>query len=118
MLEFNFDKAFRKRGISRVYSFMIKAGFSNNFTYRATKNKLNGIKLDLLEKLCIELNCTPNDLLEWKEGREKLAPDHELRSLEAKENDIDKIENSFKRLPMSKLNEIQKIIKEELEKND
>ncbi|MBX7173904.1 MAG: helix-turn-helix transcriptional regulator [Pyrinomonadaceae bacterium] len=40
-----------------------ETGISYNTLHRIKKNTVQGITYDVLEKICLNLDCTPNDLL-------------------------------------------------------
>lgn len=46
-----------------VYWLMKQTGMSQKSTYDLVNNHTNGIKFDTLEKICLVLECTPNDVL-------------------------------------------------------
>jgi DNA-binding Xre family transcriptional regulator len=66
MMYFNFSKLFKLRGISKGTKFLEKHGLSYNQAYRMLYYRSSETHLKLLEKVCLALNCTPNDLIEWK----------------------------------------------------
>src|SRR5687768_7261425 len=65
MLYCNALKVFKARGISNPYSVLVKNGFTANIAHRYATGKVDQIRLTHLEKLCVILNCTPHDMLEW-----------------------------------------------------
>lgn len=70
------------RGIQKTTAFLVKSGF----TYPKASRYLGGapavIKLRDPEKLCVALNCMPNDLLEWKHDAKTVLPEkHALNAL-------------------------------------
>ena len=59
----NLDKVLNEKGKS-IYWLAEKAKVSYPNLYNLTKNKTALIKFDTLERICIALDCTPNDILE------------------------------------------------------
>jgi len=47
-----------------LYALAKETGISYNTLTRIHKNKVQGITWDVLEKVCLNLDCTPNDLLQ------------------------------------------------------
>ena len=110
MLKFNPRRVFRLRGINNDLTFMMKNGFIRS----TASNLLNGhtryVKDEHLEKLCLLLHCTPNDLFDWKPGKEALiAEDHPLQAL--KRGDAPKnITEIVKNLPLDKLDKVEALL--------
>lgn len=85
MFVFNVKKVMRLRGVEHHQHFMAKLGIVPS----SANNFLNGtatqIKFDQLERLCVALNCTPNDLLEWQPSADQMvAETHSLNNLKRK----------------------------------
>lgn len=112
MLTYNFDRIFKAKSIEKPFTYLCQSGFSSNFASKIKNNKINRLSLDLLERLCIALGCTPNDFLEWKPGKgELLAGNHPLHELRRTDKIID-ITKTLNSLPLSKLEEIERLINE------
>jgi putative transcriptional regulator len=47
-----------------LYALAKETGISYNTLTRINKNKVQGITWDVLEKVCVNLDCSPNDLLQ------------------------------------------------------
>lgn len=81
-MQINIKEQMNKKGISR-YELAKRVGV----TYPTITNLYNGngtsIKLDILENLCIELECTPNDII--------VTDDPQLRRLLAYKNELTKV---------------------------
>jgi len=94
------------RGIKKPYSFFIKLGISHSISSRMGTDKANKILLRHLEKMCLELNCTPNDLLHWIPSDTKLdTPDTALYVLKKAESATAAAE-LLGRLPAARLEEL------------
>lgn len=112
MLKYNFDKVFKARSIERPFTYLRKAGFSDNFATKVKNNRVNRLNLDLLERLCLRLNCTPNDFMEWTPSKDENI-DNKCALHELKRTDIIlDLTRSLNLLSLSKLEEIERIIKE------
>ncbi|MFC2080296.1 helix-turn-helix domain-containing protein [Bacteroidota bacterium] len=112
MLVYNLERIYKARGIEKPYAFFKSKGFSDSFAAKLNKGKVTGMKLSTLEKLCEMLNCTPHDLLEWE-------PDNGTVNSEAHPLQILHIENKppdmstlLKSVPLEKMKEIEKFIKD------
>jgi DNA-binding Xre family transcriptional regulator len=116
MLTFNFTRIFRWRGIEKPYSFLVDKGYSKNISTRIVNNRIERLNLKDIEKLCELFCCTPNDLLEWVPGKKDVdIENHPLKSLQ-RSNKALYLSQLLNTVPMDKLDEVEKIIKQEIEK--
>lgn len=116
MLTFNFSRIFKARGIDKPFSYLVKVGYSDNFATRIVNNRIKRIDLSALEKLCELLQCTPNDLLEWiPESKDKTNDNHPLISIKRSDKVV-QLTQILNSVPLDKLNEIESVIKKEIEK--
>ena len=112
MLTFNPRRVFRLRGINNDLTFMMKNGFIRS----TASNLLNGytryVKDEHLEKLCLLLHCTPNDLFDWTPAANTLtAEDHPLQTL--KRGDAPKnIADIVKNIPLDKLDKVEALLQQ------
>ena len=112
MLKYNFRKIFKARSIDRPFTFLRQAGFSDNFATKVKNNRVSRLNLDLLERLCLRLDCTPNDFMEWTPDEDHNA-DKKYALYELKRTDkILELTRSLNLFPLSKLEEIERLIKE------
>ena len=65
MLTLNLSRIFKARAIEQPYKFLVTNGFVPFIAHKYKNSKVTQIRVDHIEKLCIALNCTPNDLFEW-----------------------------------------------------
>lgn len=110
MLTINVARVFKLRGLSGYLIRLVRAQISR----RTAKGFLNGtaanIKLRHLEKICLMLNCTPNDLFDWKPDAEVNPPEtHALYNLR-KNQEIKFFSEKLKEIPIEKLGELNEII--------
>ena len=112
MLYFNPRRVFRLRGITNDLTFMMKNGFIRS----TASNLLNGytryVKDEHLEKLCLLLHCTPNDLYDWRPSKDTLiTEDHPIQAL--KRGDAPKnITEIVKHLPLDKLDKVEALLEQ------
>ena len=116
MLTFNFARVFKARGIEKPFSFLVKAGYSDNFATRVANSRMERMNLKDVEALCVLLHCTPNDILEWipdkKDGKSENHPLSPLR----RTGTVSQLNQILNAVPLNKLMEIETLIKKELEK--
>jgi len=116
MIIYRFDRIFKARGIDKPFALLQKAGFSANFSSKIKNSRVSRLSLKQIERLCLLLKCTPNDLMAWIPDKdEHYSDNHPLNELRMSESEIDmvKIINS---IPLGKLELIEQLIKKELEK--
>ena len=110
MLTLNLSRIFKARAIEQPYIFLVTHGFVPFIAHKYKNSKVIQIRVDHIEKLCIALNCTPNDLFEWfpdnlLDNRE----DHPLHSIRKRDKKID-INKMLSKLSLQKLEEVEKLI--------
>ena len=116
MLTFNFSRIFKARGIDKPFSYLVKAGYSDNFATRIVNNRMQRLNLTDVEKLCELFQCTPNDLLEWiPETKDKTNDKHPLVSIK-RSGKVVQLTQILYSVPLDKLSEIESMIKREIEK--
>lgn len=115
MLLFNFNRVLKLRRIDRSFSYFKKNGFSANFASRMKNNTGREINLKHLERLCLLLHCTPNDLLEWR-------PDENVGNLNEqplqaliRKNETQKLNALLASLPLEKLEQVNAYIRNEVQ---
>ena len=112
MLKWKFKRMCTMRGIKKPYSFFIKLGISHTLASNMATDKLNKILLRHLEDTCLELNCTPNDLLDWVPSDKKQdTPDTALYALK-KGDKADDAAELLSKLPAKKLEELARMLRE------
>lgn len=92
MLFINIKRAMRLRGIDNHYHFLLNLGFVPSTANNFLRGQVEHLKLDQLERLCLALNCTPNDLLEWRPAENQATPDAQalIKLKRNQEDDISK----------------------------
>lgn len=100
------------RGIDKPFAFLMKIGFQRQTASNFANDRVFQVKITHLEMLCRALNCTPNDLFEWKpDGKSLTAENHSLQSLQ-KNRDVPQLSQMVKDIPLEKLDRLEAIIKE------
>jgi DNA-binding Xre family transcriptional regulator len=110
MINYNFDRIFKARGVDRVFTYLTKAGFSDNFATKIKNNKIKRIGLKELEKLCILLRCTPNDFYEWiPENDSQVDKNHALHTIRKSDKVFD-LTKTLNSVPLSELDKLEELI--------
>jgi len=112
MLIFNPKRILAMRGVDRMFNFLCKIGFIQTTAYNLSRGKVRSIKIEHIQRLCIALNCTPNDLFEWTPGAESDLPaEHPLNSLVREDSKPVNIRAMLRDIPVEKLPEIENLLK-------
>lgn len=105
MLHFNIAEIMKDREISNPNRFLCQSGFTPHTASRLLNNKTKSISHCHLEKLCLLLRCTPNDLYVWQHpahtGKDENQPVQFLTSVAPRPPVIHK----FKHLSLYKFRE-------------
>ncbi|MBK3517406.1 helix-turn-helix domain-containing protein [Carboxylicivirga marina] len=118
MIKYSFDRIFKARGIARPFSFLKKHGFSDNFASRLKNNRVSRLNLHHLEKLCLVLRCTPNDIMEWKPSDTTgIDAEHPLNLIKRPDQKVDMVK-TINSIPLGQLEEIEKLINERIGKGE
>lgn len=112
MLIFKPQKMFDRRGIDTPHRALVKAGISP-----ATATKILGsynvrLTIDHVELICRLLNCTPNDLFEWKPDKNDVNVENLALNALRRDDSAKNFSEIVKDIPIEKLNEIEKILRE------
>ncbi|MET0752566.1 MAG: helix-turn-helix transcriptional regulator [Pyrinomonadaceae bacterium] len=110
MLKFNPKRILGLRGIGKPVGFLVRMGFDYPQASRFLKAASPMVKIKYIEQLCIALNCTPNDLFEWKADEKTVLPDgHSLNALS--KGDVTKnLQEMVKDVPSDKLALIEDLL--------
>lgn len=112
MLKFNPKKIFALRGIEKTTAFLVKIGMSYSTASRYLKSNSQLVKIKDIERLCVALNCTPNDLFEWKMGNDTVLPEtHSLNNLQTV-GKAKNLQELVKDIPSDKLRLIESLLNE------
>ena len=115
MLRYNFIKILKIRRIDKPYNFLRKQGFTHNMAHRISRNRINRLSLENVEKLCLLFSCIPHDLLEWQSEDEN-ADKQPLSALQKQINPMD-FRFALRTIPYSRLAELQMAI-EKIQKGE
>lgn len=113
----NPKKMFELRGIKKPLPTLVKWGLTYNIAWRIFNGQATRIDLAHVEILCLNLNCTPNDILEWHPAKDTPdRPDHPLQALRPKQN-AQTITQLLSDFPVDKIEELEKAIQDLKNKN-
>lgn len=108
MLTLQVSRVLRIRGIQKPYNYLRKLGLSHNVVHRMLSGKSAGIKMDQLQRICLALHCTPNDLMHWDGGQTSIAADHPIQKLTKKEDAATM--DYLRKLPLEKMEQIRELL--------
>ncbi len=118
MMYYNFKRIFKARGIERPFTFLQKAGFSDNFASKCHRNLIRRLELRELERLCYLLRCTPNDLIVWEpDDSLSLDKNHPLMEIRKPEKTVD-MTKALSSVPLNQLEEIEQLILDKIKENN
>jgi hypothetical protein len=111
MLIFNPRRIFGLRGIERPNNFLVRNGFTSMIASRLLAHGASHVKVSNISRLCRLLNCSPNDLFDWKpEVSDPLPQNHPLQALVRQESA--NITDLLKDIPLEKLPDLHAMIDE------
>lgn len=116
MLRYDLKRVMRARGKLRYFHFLRQHGFGSNTASRLLNAHVRNINVDQVERLCLILDCTPNDLLEWEPDSDIMSPEEKALSQLIRSDEVDKVSSLLYQVPMSKLNDVAKYLKSQIEK--
>lgn len=112
MLIFNPRMIFARRGIEKPSGMLVRNGLAPSTATRFLQAQTSLIKIEYIEKVCVMMNCTPNDLFEWKpDAKTVLAENHPLKALKRTEQ-IKNIRELLRDVPVEKLSQIESLANE------
>lgn len=110
MLSFSLKHVFALRGISNPYSQLVKLGISRPTAWNILENGVSSINNKHLEKICEFLNCTPNDLYEWKPSANTHHVDsHPLRGLR-RDKTAARYNELLRSVPLDKIGDVETML--------
>lgn len=112
MLIFKPQRAMFMRGIDKMFNFLHKNGFIRSTATYLLNGTASHIKIEHIGKLCVLLNCTPNDLFEWKPDAKNVLPEnHALNSLVKDDLKSVSLKDLLKDIPIEKMSELEGLLK-------
>lgn len=110
MLQFNIERIVLMRGHKNPMAYLKSIGF----TYRvihAMSGTPKTLKVEYINKLCVALRCTPNELVEWVPSKGiPLDTDHPLNKL-VRADSGDLMRGVLEGIPSNKLDQALELLK-------
>lgn len=107
MIKLDVSQLLRARGITRPAHFLRKLGLSGKVAHRILNDEPKSLNFDHVFRICVALQCTPNDLLRL--DSDTLPKTHPLRILRNKDIEVDLL-NVINGVPLSKLSDLKEVI--------
>ena len=102
MLKYNIKNIMKLRGITHPSAYLLKNGFTKSTAERIAGEKMKAISPTQIEKLCVMLNCLPNDLFCWVAGKDESANEnHPLWKIRRQERSS--VAELTKEIPVEKI---------------
>ena len=101
----------RLRGVDDHYKMLLEIGFAPATVRRFLRNEHWRMDFENIEKLCLALNCTPNDLFEWR-PKENLPHIEDKALLKLKRDANSDVSKMLGSLPIEKIEQIADIIQD------
>ncbi|MET0754388.1 MAG: helix-turn-helix transcriptional regulator [Pyrinomonadaceae bacterium] len=117
MIDINLKRVMNLRGVRNPYKFLLDLGFAPATARHFLGFVVSRINFEHLERLCLALNCTPNDLLEWKPPENQANP-NEQALIKLKRGDDEDLPKLLKTLPIDKFEQIVDILQDLNKKTD
>ena len=113
MLYLNLKRVLRLRGIEKPNKFIVNLGFAPATARNLLRNKIWRMDFEHLERFCLALNCTPNDLLQWIPPENRAGAETQAL-IKLKRDDKEDLSKLLGSLPMEKFEQVKEILQQEL----
>jgi DNA-binding Xre family transcriptional regulator len=112
MLIFNPKRLMAMRGIEKMFNYLHKNGFIRTTASYLLNGTASHIKIEHIGRLCFMLNCTPNDLFEWRPDTTGALPEnHALQAIVKTDMNLTNIKELLKEIPPDRLTEVEGLLK-------
>ncbi|WP_162126843.1 helix-turn-helix domain-containing protein [Flavobacterium phycosphaerae] len=82
MIKLNIRQALKSKGIENTHQFLNQCQIPYHTASRLLNNNVESINFKYLEKICLHLHCTIDDLFLWiPEDTKTISPNHPLQKL-------------------------------------
>jgi len=103
------------RGVKPSIRYVQSLGFTYGSARYIYSGDMKSMNLQMMEKLCVGLRCTPNDILFYTPGNEPLTAQHPLHSLN-KARYYDEIKEALQQMDNEEVELVREQVKAILEK--
>jgi DNA-binding Xre family transcriptional regulator len=108
MFILNVKRILRLRGIEKHYKYLLGLGFVPATANILLSSTAQRVTLEHLERLCLALNCTPNDLIEWQPNNtQAVAATHSINGLKKRN-----LNAMLSEVPVDKFEQIADILQD------
>lgn len=100
-----------RRQIQKPHRELVKTGIAPSTATNLLNYHNVRVTVEHIEKICLALNCTPNDLFEWRsKANESIPENHALNSLKPSET-TENLSELMKTIPVEKLSQIDEFVR-------
>jgi DNA-binding Xre family transcriptional regulator len=110
MLYLNVGRVMNLRGIVKRAAYLYKNGFIRTTAANIANNHVWEIRFSNLEKLCLLLNCTPNDLFQWKPDENQPVTENTALKTLIREIEEPGLSGIIKDMPIEKLEKMKDLL--------
>ena len=110
MLSFDIARICAERGINNASLWLREQAFRSNYITTILRKKPSvRLSLQQIEKICLALHCTPNELFSWMPDAGKpVAPNHQMHALVR--NNKPSIPDLMRSLPAEQLEQVRELM--------
>jgi DNA-binding Xre family transcriptional regulator len=112
MLYLNVGRVMNLRGILKRVAFLYKNGFIRTSAVNIANNQTWQIKFSNLEKLCLLLNCTPNDLFQWQPDENQTVTENTALKALMRDEIQTELSQIIKDMPLEKVEKVGAMLKQ------
>lgn len=109
MITLYIKEMLKLKNLKPTASTLVKMGMTWITANNMLNNQAKSISFENLEKICIGLNCTPNELFNFIPDKKGLGPDYVLHEIKKQVSPLS-LQDVLQRMPMKELIEKTKIL--------
>lgn len=103
MLKFNLHPFLKMRRVANPRRFLIDLNINHITAAKLLKGEMTSLRLEHIEKICLALRCTPNDLLEWTPDKNSLTDSsHPINKIASRKN-VERLLDKFNTMSYEEL---------------
>jgi len=118
MLKYNLKRVMRARGQTKYFTYLRKQGYAPNTASRLLNEHVKTLNLKQVEHLCLLLDCTPNDLLDWDPGKDITEPKKKALADLIRTDEVSRVSQLLYQVPMSELKDVAQYLKSKIEEKE
>ena len=110
MLKLDLQRAISEKGIENSNRFLRNCGITSYTSSRLLNNRLDSINFKQLERICLGLKCTIDDLFLWEADKDTVEiENHPLQKLKRNQTN-ENLKEKLKQLPFDKIEAVKNYI--------